>query len=243
MTLTAVIVDDERLARSALNKLLTERNDVEVLGQASNVTEAAALVQELDPDVIFLDVQMPGGSGFELFERAAPSAHVIFVTAYDQHALRAFEVNALDYLLKPVTPEGIARALSRIPSNQDVPTPSTAEAPLVLDDIVCLHDGQGMKFVAVRDISFITAADDYSDVHLRDGRTVLSNTSLKRWEERLPPQTFARIHRSTLVNLLCVGTVTQDGSSWLVSVAGSQDSLTMSRRFAQALKKRMAPGG
>lgn len=243
MTFTAVIVDDERLARLALNKLLSERDDIEIVGQAENVTEATALVQELDPDIIFLDVQMPGGSGFELFERTAPSAHVIFVTAYDQHALRAFEVNALDYLLKPVTPEGIARALSRIPANRDLPAPSTVDTPLALDDIVCLHDGQGMRFVAVRDISFITAADDYSDVHLRDGRTVLSNTSLKRWEERLPPQTFARVHRSTLVNLLCVGGVEQDGSSWLVSVAGSQESLTMSRRFAQVLKKRMAPGG
>ena len=244
MKRTALIVDDERLARAALARLLGERDDVEVVAQAQSVADAAEALNRLEPDLVFLDVQMPGGSGFELFERTQVGADVIFVTAYDEHALRAFEVNALDYLVKPVSPDDIERALSRLaPTGQpQVPAPDGRQPPLSLDDVVCLHEGPSMKFVAVKDICFIRAADDYTEAISTQGRTVLTNASLRTWEERLPTHAFARIHRSTMVNLLHVEDVVQEASSWLVHLRGQPQPLTMSRRYAQALKKRLGVG-
>lgn len=228
----ALIVDDERLARVALRGLLEERGDVTVVGEADSVATAQARVAELRPDVIFLDVQMPGGSGFELL-RSGLAAKVIFCTAWEQYAVRAFEVNALDYLVKPVSPEQVDRALRRLG------VPSGPTGTLTLDDLVALREAQALRFVAVRDISFIQAADDYSEVHLREGPTALVEVTLRSWEERLPPQRFVRIHRSTLVNLLHVQTVQHDAGRWDVVLEDGQ-RLVVSRRMAGELKDRLA---
>jgi two-component system LytT family response regulator len=231
----ALIVDDERLARASLRKLLETRGDVDVVGEADSVEAAMVAIVEATPDVVFLDVQMPGGSGFDLFERAEVRARVVFVTAYDQHALRAFAVNALDYLLKPVDPAELARSIARLAVlGQGVPV-----ARLALDDVVCLPQPGGMRFVRLRDVVCITAAEDYSEVQLSSGKILLAEASLRRWEQRLPEEAFVRIHRSSLVNLCHAGELVADGTGAALLLRDGTSRLAVSRRSARALRARV----
>jgi two-component system, LytTR family, response regulator len=232
----ALVVDDERLARLALRSLLEERGDVEVVGEADSVPQARAKLRELHPDVVFLDVQMPGGSGFELFGPEL-TAKVIFCTAYEAYAVRAFEVNALDYLVKPVGPDQLERALMRlaVPASQ----PAPPDRALRADDLVALREGPALRFARVSELTWLQAADDYSEVHLIHGEPALVEVTLKRWEERLPAADFVRIHRSRLVNLQHVSQIQLDDGQWQVRVTGVETPLLVSRRMAGQLKERL----
>jgi two-component system LytT family response regulator len=225
----AFIVDDERLARVALRDLLLELGSVEVVGEADSVAAARERLASLAVDVVFLDVQMPGGSGFELVSRDL-KPRVVFCTAYEHYAVRAFEVNALDYVVKPATPEALSRALSRVRP--------AGEGALERGDLVALREAQSMRFVSVRDIVFILAADDYSEVHLTSGVPALVDVTLRRWEERLPASHFVRVHRSSLVNLDHVEALRAEDGQWRVHLRNAQ-TLQVSRRVAAELKKRI----
>ncbi len=239
MKLRVLIVDDERLARVSLRKILSLREDVEIVGEASSVSTAVEKITELSPDLVFLDIQLPDGLGFDIFNRIEVAAHVIFVTAYSQHALRAFEVNALDYLMKPIDPAHIDRALHRASLPQK---PETAKQPkstaYTMEDTICLQESGRMKFTRVRDIVYICAADDYVEVHLQQGAVVLVNERLHRWESLLP-ENFARTHRSTLVNMDYIEEIGHAEGNWQIRLRGKEQPLVMSRRYAQSLKKRL----
>ena len=236
MKLRAIIVDDERLARVAMAKLLRKHPDVDIVGEARGVRDAARLVQDFDPNVIFLDVEMPGGSGFTLFDLVDVTASVVFVTGFDEYAVRAFKVNALDYLVKPVTPEDIARSLQRI--RDQIPA-AQSTGSLKGDDIVCLAEAHTMKFARVSEIAHIAAADDYSEVHLNSGYKALVSTRLKQWEERLPKDNFVRTHHSMLINLQYIDEVVFDKGRWEVRMRHAKHVLPMSRRFAHSLRARL----
>lgn len=239
MTYRALLVDDERLARKELRSLLAEHDAIEVVGEADGVAAAAAQIDALAPDVVFLDIQMPGETGFDLFDAVDRPLKVIFVTAYDQHAIRAFDVNALDYLLKPVHPDRLARAVERL-SDDAPPEPPSTQA-LELTDRVCLPDQGRMYFFQVADIVYIAAAGDYTEVHLSSGRMRLALKPLHAWEARLPPEHFVRIHRSTLVNLEHVTDVTRTRSyAYRVHLGDQDEPVTMSRRYAAKVKERFA---
>jgi two-component system, LytTR family, response regulator len=232
----ALLVDDERLARAELRSLLGAHPEVQVVGEADGVETALAQVAALQPELVFLDVQMPGASGFELLARLPEARfHTIFVTAHDAHALRAFEVNALDYLLKPVHPERLARALARL--GQARAEPAVARAKLAEDDLLLLEEGGRSRFVKVGHIVCLCGAGDYAEVVTQDGRRTLSSRPLKEWEARLPERLFARIHRSALVNLACVERV-EKGPGGLVYVRGLTEPLPLSRTHAAALRER-----
>lgn len=235
MKVRAFIVDDERLARVALRALLEERDDVEVVGEADSVRSAKEKLLGLEPDVVFLDVQMPGALGFELLD-ASLEAKVVFCTAYEAYAVRAFEVNALDYLVKPVGPEQIDRALQRLKGPAEAPP----AAEMKMDDLVALEEAQTLRFVPAQDITFIQAADDYSEVHLVGGAVALVDVPLKRWEERLPPD-FVRIHRSTLVNARHVESLQHVEGRWSVSVRDGP-RLAVSRRLGSDVVERLKSG-
>lgn len=240
----ALIVDDERLARVALKSLLAERPDVAVVGEADGVASARTILATTSVDVIFLDVQMPGGSGFELASQPL-GARVVFCTAYEQYAVRAFEVNALDYLVKPVAPEALDRALRRISSATLAPPelPSVSEGSLTIDDLVSLREGGAIHFARVRGVTFIQAADDYSEVHLEDGRVMLVDVTLRAWEGRLPSVDFVRIHRSSLVSLHHVAEVRFADGHGEVHLRGGGAPLVVSRRMGKALRERLASLG
>ncbi|WP_224246086.1 LytR/AlgR family response regulator transcription factor [Hyalangium gracile] len=239
--LGALLVDDERLARGELRTLLRAHPEVEVLGEAADVDEAIQRIAELDPDVIFLDVQMPGASGFDLLSRVELRAQVVFVTAYDAHAMRAFEVNALDYLLKPVHPQRLRATVERLLKHTTpAPTPE-AGRPLTAEDHLFLSADRRARFVRVSDIACLCSAGDYSELVTRDGQRYLMTRPLAEWEERLPERQFVRIHRGTIVNLECVERVeVQSDEGFHVHVRGAGNPLPMSRRYAARLKVRLA---
>jgi two-component system, LytTR family, response regulator len=235
----AVIVDDERLARRELRTLLLEAHDeqVRVVGEAGTVAEAARLVQATDADVVFLDIQLAGETGMDLLPLLDADVDVVFVTAYDQHALRAFEVNALDYLLKPVVPERLAITVGRLAAAQ---APAPARETVTYDDRLFLRLGQERAFVRVRDIVAIQAEGDGSTLLLAPHAAHKpSARSLREWEQRLPDRQFVRIHRSTIVNLDYVERLEPwSHASHRVYLRGVPGPLTMSRRFGARLRDR-----
>jgi two-component system LytT family response regulator len=224
-----LVVDDEVLARTSLRILLGDDPEVELVGECGTGREAVALIQELSPDLLLLDVQMPGMDGFEVLQRVAPERlpAVIFTTAYDAHALRAFEVHALDYLLKPFSDERFARALAHAKEHvqrgrvheltrrlmgmlqgaPQAPAPATpTPVPPALEpgggplERIALKDGGRVMFIGVDEVDWIEADDYYVQLH-QGGRSHLMRESLRELEQRLPPRRFARIHRSTIVNV------------------------------------------
>src|SRR5262245_39384694 len=200
--LRALIVDDERLARRELRAMLREHPRIEVTGEADGVDQAAAMIEAEQPDVVFLDVQMPGPSGFDLIERVPRMPSSVFVTAYDAYAIRAFEVNALDYLLKPVHPVRLRAAVERLlAGGRDVGGDRRITQRLRADDRLFLDLGERSCFVEVSAIVCITAAADHSEVVTADGRRLLVPRSLRAWESRLPERRFVRAHRAAIVNL------------------------------------------
>jgi two-component system LytT family response regulator len=236
--LTAVVVDDERLARRDLIAMLAKHANIVVVGEADDVRSAARQIARLSPDVVFLDIQMPGESGFDLLEKADVRAHVVFVTAYDEYAVRAFEVNALDYLLKPVSPDRLARSIERLVSAERSPEPGTGK--LHYEDSLFIRLDSRMKFLKVSSIVAITAAGDYTEVLTADKGRHLADKPMSEWQARLPAAGFCRIHRSAIVNLAYVERVEETSRySYNVHLRGQSRPLPMSRRYAKGLGRRM----
>jgi two-component system LytT family response regulator len=235
----ALIVDDERLARQKLRAMLAAHPEINVIGEADSVASAARQVVGARPDLVFLDIQMPGESGFDLLAGLPPSLRVIFVTAFDEHALRAFEVNALDYLLKPVNPERLANAVARL---SGVAQPPDAVGRLLeYDDFLFLPFGGGSRFLKVSEIKCVCAAGSYSEVVTGDGQKALVLKPLGEWEERLPARHFARIHRATLINVAFVERTDKwFNYSYQVYLSGIEVPFTMSRRYAAKLKEKLS---
>ena len=237
---SAIIVDDERLARRELRVMLEEAHGaaVRVVGEAESVRTAAELVRTCDADVVFLDVQLAGESGLELLTLIDPSVAVVFVTAFDQYAVRAFEVNALDYLLKPVAPARLARAVERLGAPNDDAAATPAATRLDYQDRLFLRLDDRMGFVKVADIVSIASDGDYSVVRLANGRTHRARKSLRDWLARLPETAFARVHRSTIVNLEYVERVEEwSHFSYRLYLRGTAEPVAMSRRYAGQLRR------
>ena len=234
----ALIVDDERLARKDLISLLRGHDNITVVGEADDVPSAVRAIGKLNPDVIFLDIQMPGDSGFDLLDKTDIDARVIFVTAYDEYAIRAFEVNALDYLLKPVNPERLARALEKLEFQARETFARTRR--LEYEDRLFLMLGRNFKFLKVNSLVLVAAAGDYSEVLTSDGNKGLTLKTMKEWEARLPPQQFIRVHRSAIINMEFVDRVEEwFNYSFRVYLKGVGEPCVISRRYATRLKDRL----
>jgi two-component system LytT family response regulator len=237
--LRVVVVDDERLARRALRTLLATDRDVEVVGEASRVDEAEALVRRERPDVVFLDIQLRGETGFDLLARGAGPFRTIFVTAFDAYAVRAFEVHALDYLLKPVNPARLAEALARARDPSAIPLAPQQPAAYRYDDLFFHDDARRRRFIRIRDIAFIRAAGNYTELHTAAGPPLLVLRALSTWEAQLVDAPFVRVHRSLLVNLDFVERIERGASyTYELYVRGHAAPLAMSRRRALELKSR-----
>lgn len=233
---SALIVDDERIARRELAYLLREIPEVEVAGEAASVDEAAEAIAHLRPAIVFLDVQMPGASGFDLFDRVRMDAHVIFVTAYDEFALRAFEVNALDYLTKPVRPQRLRQAIDRYLHHVETAPPA---ARLGLADSVLLTIDRTPRFIKLASIECILAEGDYSRLILTNGPLGLALKPMKEWERILPQKHFCRIQRSIIIN--CEHALRFEpalNGGYEVYMKHLQSPLVMSRRFARQFRAR-----
>jgi two-component system LytT family response regulator len=194
----ALIVDDEPLARRELRRLLAAIHGMEIVGEAGNIDEARASIEELAPEVVFLDIQMPGGSGFDLLAQLELVPRVIFTTAYDQYAVKAFDVNALDYLLKPIEPARLAAALRKLQGVAPLSAgPALPEGPL---EQLFVRDGHRCWFVPLREVSLINSEGNYVRLHWGRERPLLGR-SLAALEQKLDPRRFFRANRRQLVNL------------------------------------------
>ena len=236
MKYKAIIVDDERLARREMRRLLAEFDEIAVAGEAENLSEAERLIGSEKPEIVFLDIQLAGESGFDLLDRVSQNFKLIFVTAFDAYAVRAFDVNAIDYLLKPVNPERLAKAIERL--GDETPAPKVVK-PLEFDDRIFIELGERSLFLKVCDISHIAAAGDYSEVFTRDKRKLLVEKPLREWEERLPEKFFLRIHRQAIINLEEIDHL----EAWFnrtfqVRMKGFAEALSVSRRYAAKLKSK-----
>jgi two-component system LytT family response regulator len=204
----AVLVDDEALARTYLKELLAEHAQVELVAECQNGFEAVKACAEHEPDLIFLDIQMPKLDGFEVLDLIDPGIRVIFVTAYDQYALKAFEVHAVDYLLKPFSAERLAEALARVGS-EAAQSPDAARlvqearGPAGSLTRIAVRDGAAVQVFPVADLTYAQAQDDYVELVFGQER-VLKHQTLTSLAEALDPRCFVRIHRSTLVNIDCI---------------------------------------
>ena len=192
----AIIIDDEPPARRELRRLLSDFPWIEIIGEAGNITQAAAMIEALSPALVFLDIQMPGGSGFDLLARLEHLPQVIFTTAHDEHAVRAFEVNALDYLLKPIDPARLAAALARV-GGANTTRPRQPDAAL---EQLFVRDGPRCWFVPLREVRLLTSEGNY--VRLSWGKTQpLLGRALATLELRLDPNRFFRANRRQIINL------------------------------------------
>ena len=232
--LRTLIVDDEEIARERLRDLLAPCHNVKVIGEADSVAHAAALCADLRPDLIFLDVQMPKGDGFSLLEKLDPLPAIIFVTAYDKYALRAFEVNAVDYLLKPVNRERLAHALERVVHRPILKNAGTFSE----NDRIFLKSDSRTRVVHVTEISGIEAKENYSNVVLANGAAEFLRKGITEWEKCLPSSIFLRVHRSLMVNLKCVQKVSMiDRDNLTVEMAGFPGPVPLGRKASALLRK------
>ncbi|HTQ32400.1 MAG TPA: response regulator [Opitutaceae bacterium] len=240
----ALIIDDERIARAELHRLLAAHPEIEIVGEARNGKEAIEQIAALSPDVIFLDVQMPGMSGFELLERLDEPPQVIFTTAFDEHALKAFEANALDYLLKPIAPERLANAVRKLQPARSAPAARGAAGSTTLPsapplDRVFVRDGDRCWMVQFSDIVLLESEGNYTRLFFGANKPLISR-SLSSLEERLDPAMFFRASRQHLVNLRAIERIDPGISdNLIVSVKGGHQ-IDMSRRQSLRLREMMS---
>jgi two-component system LytT family response regulator len=237
-----LLVDDERLARNELRRLLAAHADLEIVGEAVDVEDALAKVGVLRPELIFLDVQMPGADGFSLLERLEPPLpQVIFTTAYDEFAVKAFEFSALDYLLKPVDPNRLVAALEKLrPRGSAAPfEPGSATHRLTLEDKVFVREGDRCWFVPVKNLRLLESEGNYTRLYFDDQKPQLFR-SLTAMEERLDPKSFFRANRKQVINLAWVeGIEPWFSGGLLVKLKGGM-KVELSRRQAQDFRERMS---
>jgi two-component system LytT family response regulator len=245
-SLDTLVVDDERLARRELRRLLEPHDDVHVVGEAANADEAEAAVREHEPDLLLLDVQMPGDSGFDLLERLDAVPHVVFVTAYDEYAIQAFEVNALDYLVKPVEPERLTEALDTVRERAAGPTTPQAVAAeaeptstLGAEDQVFVKDGQHCWFVELADVRLFEAAGNYTRLYF-EGEEPLIHRSLSYLEDRLDPDQFFRASRQHILNLAWVDDVTPWSKNRLKATLEDGTEVELSRRRSREFQEQLS---
>lgn len=235
-SIKAIIVDDERLARVNLKKLLEPHPEIELVGEASSCSSAIDIINMFNPQLIFLDIQLSGETGFDLLELIDNSIKIIFVTAYDEFAIRAFEVNAIDYLLKPVNPERLKVAIERI-IRREKATKNEARIYEYSDSIYVRLNNFASRFIKISSIISIEPVGNYSRIITGEGKHYLVLKTLKQWQEELPENYFVRIHRSSIVNIEYVDRIERKSESTQNAyLKNFPQPIEVSRRYAKRLK-------
>ena len=239
----AIIIDDERLARAELKKLLQDYPEVEVVDEAANADEGIARIESQQPDLIFLDIQMPGKTGFDMLSQLEKTPHVIFTTAYDEFALKAFEVNALDYLVKPIEPKRLADAIQKLNSIDIKDTrPETTisnNSLLTENDQVFVKDGERCWFVKLSEIRLFESVGNYAKVFFGVNKPLILK-SLNALEERLDEKTFFRANRKHIVNLRMIEKIEPYFNGGLLLELKGGEKIEVSRRQTVKFKEMMS---
>ena len=241
----ALVIDDERLARKELINLLNQLETVEVVGEAVNVDDAKEKIDQLQPDVIFLDIQMPEKTGFDLLEELDNLPHVIFTTAYDEYALKAFQVNALDYLLKPIEPKRLEDAVLKLQGKMEVMAKREEQEgmgnqkKLTLEDQVFVKDGDRCWFVRLANVRLFESDGNYIKVYFDNFKPMI-HKSLNALDERLDEKSFFRASRKHIINLGWVEAIEPWFNGGLVVTLKGGDRIEVSRRQAARFKEMMS---
>lgn len=243
MPIKTLIIDDERLARNELRKLLSEFPDIEVIDEATNVDEGVEKIDMLSPDLIFLDIQMPGKTGFDLLQEVEKAPRVIFTTAYDEYALKAFEVNAFDYLLKPVEPKRLSDAIHKL--NYEISREKSGEqgafnrGPLTEHDQVFVKDGERCWFVKLNEIRLFESVGNYAKVFFATNKPLILK-SLNALEERLDDRMFFRANRKHIINLRWIERIEPYFNGGLLVELKGGEKIEVSRRQTVKFKEMMS---
>lgn len=237
----AIIIDDERLARNELKKLLLDFPQVEVIDEAANAAEGIEKIDLHNPDLIFLDIQMPGKTGFDLLQDLDKAPHVIFTTAYDEYALKAFEVNALDYLMKPIEPGRLADALQKLQQaeEKEIQVPGMNRGILTENDQVFVKDGERCWFVKLSEVRLFESVGNYAKVFFGTNKPLILK-SLNALEERLDEKTFFRANRKHIVNMRMIEKIEPYFNGGLLLELQGGEKIEVSRRQAVKFKEMMS---
>jgi two-component system LytT family response regulator len=237
-----IIVDDEKAGRQLIKEYLKDYTDLIVLGEANNGVDAVKMINEFKPDLVFLDIQMPGLTGFDVLKHLEELPQIIFSTAYDQYALKAFEVHAVDYLLKPYTKDRFKIAVERLIQSKESNKAEGLTHSLLMESAnypakILVQSQNKLVTVAVEDVIRIEAFGDYSKL-VTDNKTYLSNYGISTLEEKLNPAIFIRVHRSSIINLNKVKELNKYTKSYDV-VMQNEDVVRVSRGYMDNIKKLM----
>lgn len=240
----AIIIDDERLARNELRKLLADFPEIEIVAEGANANEGLEKIETINPDLVFLDIQMPGKTGFDMLAELDKAPHVIFTTAYDEYALKAFEVNALDYLLKPVEPRRLADAIQKLHIQEEKEQTANGELNvnrdmLHEDDQVFVKDGERCWFVKLSEIRLFESVGNYAKVFFGSNKPLILK-SLNALEERLDEKTFFRANRKHIVNLRLIDKIEPYFNGGLLLEMKGGEKIEVSRRQTVKFKEMMS---
>lgn len=246
MNITSLIVDDEQLARELLREYIEHTPELSVIGEASKGKDAVELIDNLKPDLIFLDVQMPGMTGFDVLDEIEHDPFVIFTTAYDQYAIRAFEKNAVDYLLKPLDQErfklAIDRAVNRMKLEQnnvgELLRNLKTENKTSYDSHIFVQKSEKLLNLPVEEIMFLEASGDYTILTTKNDQFV-SSSGIGKLEEILNPETFIRVHRSTIININFLKEIEKHFNGGMIVKMQNGKSFPVSRTYAKVIRKKV----
>ncbi len=247
MKTTCLIIDDEKLARDLVKEYLEGFENIELIGECENGTEAVKAIDQKKPDIIFLDVQMPGMTGFDVLDEIAHEPHIIFTTAYDQYAIKAFERNAVDYLLKPIDEERFRLALNRALKRQAAGSNKIEDLLFNLRPERTAHSFESHLFVQkseklfnlpVEDIQHLEASGDYTIITTKTDQFV-SSSGIGKLEEILNPEEFIRVHRSTIINVSFLKEIERHFNGGMIVKMTNGKTFPVSRTYAKVIRRRV----
>ena len=233
----AIIVDDEKLARLDLKDVLRSFEEIDIVGEANDVKSAEHLINKIQPNLVFLDIQLRGETGFDLLDKIDIDLDFVFVTAYDKYAMRAFDVNAIDYLLKPISKERLQQMINKLIQKGTLESQSLRR--LNYDDAIFLMLNNKYEFLRIDTITAITSDADYTFIHTQNNTPSITRKTMKEWEKRLPENHFCRIHRETIVNLAHITNIDKtSSSSYKIYLKGFEQPFIISRRYMAKIKEK-----
>jgi len=235
----AIIIEDSRLARNELRELLKSHKHINLVAEAENCEQANALISEEQPDLIFLDINLPDGSGFDLLEKLDTIPQIIFTTAYDEYAIQAFEVNALDYLLKPIHPEKLKRAINKIPNGTSPVVIPNQESYLETDNKIFIKDGERCWLIELGRIKYFENCGNHAQVFFDQDKAFIYK-SLTKVEQRLNPGTFFRVNRQQIINLNCIKDIQPWINNGLLITMTDGKEVEVARRPASRLREMLS---
>lgn len=234
---TALIIDDERLARLNLRKKLLMFSEIEVVGEASSIETGIRAVSEYKPDLLFLDIRLSDGSGFDLLNKIEFRGKVIFQTAYDEYACRAFEVNAIDYLLKPITKERLKQVVSHLISSENERNERSLQR-FRYDDRIMIEQKKNIHFIKIENIICIRADREYTTLVEKGGKEYLVLKSIGDWQKELPDEHFARVHRNSIINFNYIERSEKSGNTANIFLAETHEPISISRGYYKLIKSK-----